>query len=96
MAIGVISTGETAQEAEDAVRKEHPQLSVLRSKHIDLSDLRQEHGLSGFPPDAWVVVVEYPDPARAPFAPQEDPEGEAEATYRRDMAETIQQLPGHG
>jgi hypothetical protein len=95
MAIGVMSSGSTAQEAEDAIRTEYPQLTVLRSRRMDLSDLRQEHGLSGFPPDAWVVVVEYPDPATAPLPPQDDPEGETEARYRRDMIKAIGQLPQH-
>ena len=84
--------GDSAEEAEQALLAEHPELTVLRSKHIDVSDLRAHSPGGTFPPDQWVVVIEYPDPANPPISHQDDPEGQAEAQYRSDMIVALGKL----
>jgi hypothetical protein len=95
MARGTIALGATAQEVEDKFRRDHPEFKELRSKHIDVSDLRAEWGTTMFPPDnAWVLVIEDPDPANSPLPQQDDPEGETEASFRADMVRGLEQIYG--
>lgn len=83
MARGVLSTGKTQQEAEQAVAAESRSIRVVRSKRMDVSDL----GPAWADADYWLVVVEWVDPDRPdPLPQQDDPEGETEANFRRDHA----------
>jgi hypothetical protein len=95
MARGVVCTGASAEEAEAPKREQFPQLTVLRSRRIDVSDLRAEWRTTVFPPDnCWIVVVEDPDPSNAPLPQQEDQEAETEAQFRADMVRALRQLYG--
>jgi hypothetical protein len=88
MARGVISHGATQDEAEAAVRRDAPQLRILRSKRLDLSDFGPARmgRLGDIATNSWVVVVEHPEPENDPLPPQASPEQETEATFRLDLA----------
>jgi hypothetical protein len=68
-------------------------MTVLRSRRLDVSDLRAAYRTTVFPPDnCWVVVIEDPDPEHSPLPQQADPEGETEAQFREAMVTALQQL----
>lgn len=85
MARGVVTPAETQEEAERSVTEGGGSLRVLRSARLDLSDTgRVRRGT--MKDNWWVLVVEWTDRGQPDPLPQhEDPEGESEATFRRDL-----------
>jgi len=68
--------------AEEQVRKEAPEIRILRSRELDLSGLPPLAG--GALSRHWVVVVEHPDPAQeAKLVQHDDPEDHCERSTRQ-------------
>jgi uncharacterized protein YlaI len=79
MARGMMVFADTQTEAEQKARDEvakYPEIRVLRSKEIDMSDIQLS---TGPPPKAFVVVLEDDDPSRPHDA---DPKGKVEYETR--------------
>jgi len=88
MAIGMLATGATAQEAERSVQDEYPTLRVVRSRRIEMATV-QEHAVGSIGNDWWIVVVE-----GSALPDQEDPEGETEARFLADMGGALKRVHG--
>jgi hypothetical protein len=84
MARGAAVPGDTREAVEREWREKWPQFALVRVAKLDLGDhpwVQQGAAADNW----WVVVFEDPDPESAPFAQQDDPEGEAKRSIRADF-----------
>jgi hypothetical protein len=88
MARGVMAVSETQQEAERQVLADAPQMRIVASKRIDLSDLPPLRSRP-MPTNLWAVAAEHINPEEEAKLPQhEDPLGHCE----RETRELYQKL----
>ena len=88
MARGVICSGATEEEAVRDLLTNYPHLTVVGAKRIDMATV-QEHAYSKIGNDFWVIVVE-----GAKLPDQEDPIGETEAGFVREMGGFMRRAHG--